>query len=69
MIARLLTMTAVVLAAQLVIACNTQRTSTDAKVADLENRLAETEKQLAEARQGQSPPPVESAASTDSTPA
>src|SRR5262245_27318078 len=59
MIGRLITITAMVLAAQLVIACNTQSTATDAKVADLEKRLAETEKQLADARQAQSPPPAQ----------
>jgi hypothetical protein len=59
MIARLLTMTAVVLTAQLVIACNTPSTDTDARVADLEKRLAETEKQLADARQAQSPHPAQ----------
>ena len=61
MIARLLTMTAIVLAAQFVIACNTQSTATDAKVADLEKRLADTEKQLADARQAQPSPPAQPA--------
>ena len=45
---------AVLLAAHLVIACNTQSRAADPKVAELEKRLADTEKQLAEAQQVQS---------------
>ena len=52
-------LTAVVLAASTVIACNTQKRGPDPKVAELEQRLADTEKQLADA---QKPPSNDSGA-------
>ncbi len=55
-------MMAVAMAAALAIACNAQSTSTDPKVAELEKRLADTEKQLSEARQTQSSAPIAPAA-------
>jgi hypothetical protein len=59
MASHLFRLTAVVLAASTVIACNTQKRDPDPKVAELEQRLADTEKQLADA---QKPPSNEQAA-------